>query len=1016
MPLHAPHEHAVVFRHREGGGVPFVDLRGDMIHWSHVQRLTAGRDGWHEATLHLGPGTYSYKLHLGAQTWALDESNPRTRGREGERNNLLVVGGADEPVLHAPTAPWLFLDDGGRVRLRAGLRRGHGVRLSARWDEGDGPREVALTRVAEEDEHLVFEAAIPASARAFEYLFLLDDGRAVGRAGGAGQAFHVPLASLRARAPAWWREAVLYSVFVDRFRRGGSSGAWRDLPGDDKARAGGDLDGVAEALPHLADLGVTAVHLTPVVLAPSAHRYDAIDPRRVDPALGGEAALARVLDEARRRGLRVLLDLPVTHVHRDFFAFRDVRERGPRSPYAPWFHLKYWPFPEGPDGGYLHYEKGQWHEPLLRTDEPEVIDYLAETFAHWARFGADGFRVDAAADVPLGLLRRVAEAARAARPDVVVYGEVIPDNLHRFTSGALDAATDFPAEEALLDWIARGRAGARLTAERLARRRAARGPAWSAIAFSSTHDQHRLLTQTRDPRRARLGHLLVLLGAAVPAIYYGDEIGLAGGGEASRNFDDAWPDRRPMPWDPAGWDAATLELFRAALHLRRERAALRLGDEGFLPLGAGDDVIALRRTHGDEIVEVLLHAGDGDRDLALPDGAPSSGELLLALGDAALDAGRVRLGPWSAAVIARVPDPAVLAAFRAIGAESRLAAGIAFREGLVESPALPATLYVTVTELCNLRCAHCITAAPAKTHEGRARTLAPWLLDALREPFAAADYVGFVHGGEALTAPVFPEVLRAVQRARAGRRADVHVLSNGLLLTADRARALVELGVTSVSVSLDGATAATNDRIRVGGAFADIVHNLREVARARAATGADLRLGVSTVLTTSNLPELPALGRLVVDLGLDWLKIEELFPCTPLARRELCFPREPAVEAAVAALREALEGSRVVLVDHRDPPRGCGCQGRADPALAAFRAADDFANRMRFHPCRAEWEQAAVDPDGTVHAVDYGGPALGTLAEASFLDLWNGPAARRARAAALARTGPGLRRQCPLEG
>ncbi|MFT3771125.1 MAG: glycogen-binding domain-containing protein, partial [Minicystis sp.] len=218
--LHAAHELPVVFRHRPEGA-RFVDLRGDMVHWNHIERLAAKEGGWHEATLHLGPGTYSYKLHVDGDAWVLDRDNARTRSRDGSRNSLLVVGGADEPVLHAPARPWIFVDDGGRLRIRAGLRRGHGEGLVLRWDEGDGARETALAVVAEEDEHLIFEAGLPASARAVEYVFALADGRVVGRAGGAGQAFRVPLGGLKSRTPAWWRDAVIYTVFVDRFRRGG---------------------------------------------------------------------------------------------------------------------------------------------------------------------------------------------------------------------------------------------------------------------------------------------------------------------------------------------------------------------------------------------------------------------------------------------------------------------------------------------------------------------------------------------------------------------------------------------------------------------------------------------------------------------------------------------------------------------------------------------------------------------------------------------------------------------------
>lgn len=1010
--LHLPDEGQVVFQHSTARPVHAVDLRGDLLHWDHAEPMRRAGPGLFEATLRLGPGVYSYKFRHIDGEWALDAENPRTRAEDGVRNSVVSVGGAAEPVLHAPARPWVFLEDDGRLCVRAGLRRGHGEGLAIRWDEGEGMRLTSMAPAAEEDEHLLLEAHLPASARALEYAFELEDGRCIGREGGAGQAFRIQPRALAAAPPAWWRDAVLYTVFVDRFRRGGAGGRWPDdiATRPERARAGGDLEGVVEALDHLVDLGVTALHLTPIVAAPSAHRYDSVDPRAVDPALGGEPALRRLLDEAQRRGLRVLLDVGLVMVHREFAAFQDVHRRGPDSPYWHWFHVRRWPFAEGLDPGYEHYQKGSWDKPLLNTAHEEVIEHLAATCARWASLGADGLRIDAAADLPFAAIRAIARAVRAARPEAALFGEVIPGNLHRWTGGLLDAATDFGAQQALEDWLLRGRGAARAREVLLRRRFARGGPGHSTIAFTATHDQARLLSRLRDPAAARLGHLLVLLRAAVPAIYYGDEVGLVGP-EGERSFEDAWPDRRPMPWDRAAWDEETLHLFRRAIRLRREQRALREGDELFLSAEAPDGgaaaehLLVMRRVAGAEIVDVLLNAGAAPCEARLPEGAPSGAEVLLALGEASLDADRgvIALGPRSAAVLRRALPPELAGAAREVLAGSRRQALEAFRRGELTLLALPSHLYVTVTERCNLRCRHCITAAPRKTQEGTARTLRPWLLDALAEAFAAAEYFGFVHGGESLTAPIFPDVLRAIRRARAGRPYDVHLLTNGMLMDGEAARRLVELGVTSVAFSLDGATAATNDAIRAGGRFEDILENLRRVLAARRTLGADLRVGISMVVGRSALAELPAMGRLAAELGVDWLKIEEMVATTPLACHELLAPRAPEVEGAMAALREALRGSAVVLVDHRDPPAGCACEARTRPELQAFRDADDFANRARFNACRMAWEQAAVDPDGTVRAVDYEHPPIGNLMERSFLELWNGEAAQRLRADALRR-------------
>jgi MoaA/NifB/PqqE/SkfB family radical SAM enzyme len=490
-------------------------------------------------------------------------------------------------------------------------------------------------------------------------------------------------------------------------------------------------------------------------------------------------------------------------------------------------------------------------------------------------------------------------------------------------------------------------------------------------------------------------------------LYYGDELGLAAAPDAAaREFEDSWPDRQPMPWDEAGWDRDTLRLVQRAIALRAREELVRRGDEQVI--ADGDDVVVIRRAHRDHVIDVVLHRGDRPRTIELPPG--DDAHVLLASGDAQVDGARLAIGARTVAVIDRrarpTPHDAELLAHNAALARH------AFADGHAICPAYPSRLYLTVTEACNLRCAHCITDAPARTQSGRARTLKPWLLDALAEAFAHADYVAFTHGGESLSAPIFPEVLGRIARARATRpgRQDVHLVTNGTLLDEDRVRMLIDQGVTSIMVSLDGATAATNDRIRVLGRFDRVIEHVARAIALREQLGADLRLGISTVVGATNVGELPALGRLCAGLGIDWLKIEETYPATPFARHDALAPDAPAVRAATSALRDVLAPTRVVLVDHLAPPAACACSG--DAAAIAFREADDFANRATFRPCRAAWEQAAIDPDGTMHVIDYAGARLGNLLDAPFLSVWNAPPALDARSAALAASPPARRSRC----
>jgi cyclomaltodextrinase len=653
-------------------------------------------------------------------------------------------------------------------------------------------------------------------------------------------------------------------------------------------------------------------------------------------------------------------------VHRDFAPFRDVCARGPESPYWRWFQIQKWPFREGQEPGYRHYQKGQWEEPLLAVDEPEVQDAIVSWFAAWAKRGVDGVRIDAAADLPRPLLARIRGAVRAANPQAIVFGEVVPQCIDRFAPGAIDAATDFAFREALVGWV-RG-AGSLVDVARAQRWRGAAGP--YALGFTSTHDQPRIGTVTQDRELARRALAIAILGARVPMLYYGDELGLAADPTAvQREFEDAWPDRQPMPW---GQSADPF--VRDLLALRRAHAVLRHGDEEITELD--DKTLRIRRRRLHDVIDVLVAR----------------------TGEPAADGAVLYRGHGVVVIDRREPvEPALRTHNAALAAQ-------AFVDGHVECPAYPTRLYLTVTESCNLRCAHCITDAPAKTQAGTARTLQPWLLDALHEAFAHAEYVAFTHGGESVTAPIFPEVLRRIAAARAGQRTDVHLVSNGMLLDERRLAEYVELGLTSLMISLDGATPQTNDKIRVLGKLDRVVANLKAAVKLPG-----LRVGVSTVVGASNVHELPALGRLCVDLGVDWLKVEETYPATAFARRDLLAPDAPAVRAAMAALRDVC-AQRLVLVDHLAPPAACACSG--DAAAIAFREADDFANRTTFRPCRMAWEQAAIDPDGTVHAVDYAGAPLGNLLDAPMLALWNAGPAIAARSAALAASPVERRRSC----
>jgi alpha-glucosidase len=205
----------------------------------------------------------------------------------------------------------------------------------------------------------------------------------------------------RARARPWWRDAVGYQVYLPSFA---------DSTGD----GWGDLGGVTAHLDHLVRLGVDVVWLTPFFVSPMRdHGYDIADLRAVDPRFGGDEALDELLDQAHRRGLRVLGDLVVNHTsdrhpwfvaaassrtdpHRDFYIWRDpAPDGGPPNNWLSHFGGPAWT--HSPETGqyYLHLFRPE--QPDLNWRNPEVVAEIDAVLEHWFDRGLDGFRVDTAA-------------------------------------------------------------------------------------------------------------------------------------------------------------------------------------------------------------------------------------------------------------------------------------------------------------------------------------------------------------------------------------------------------------------------------------------------------------------------------------------------------------------------------------------------------------------------------------------------------------------------------------------
>ncbi len=641
---------------------------------------------WQFVRLELPPGEYGY-LILEDGEHRVDPYNPLTtfwREQEDLEVSLLRVADCSRPAISieaseataagAMTVVGRFAaaSDGAPL-VRAEARTLAGEAVATEIDPADGA--IRITR-----------AGLGRGKHTLELVGTDAEGRqATARVSGWVQP-----------AAATWGEGLLYQVMIDRFR--GDGGASLEPPPDPGARSGGTLDGVLAELEAgtFERLGVTALWLSPVYTNPlearegrgdghmyeGYHGYWPLEPRTVEPRIGGEAALRAVIAAAHARGIRVIFDLVPNHVY-------EASERYTGSPSDQW-NMSDPPCVCGLDGcDWGRHIQTCWftdYLPDLRMQHPDSLRWAYEDAIWWSReFDADGLRIDAVPMMPRAATRRIAAELRervAPRGLQFMVGEVYTGpgawgvEAIRYYLGpdGLDSVFDFPLMWAIRDAVAHESAGFSAVEGML--RDVTEKTAGSGAVLArmiGNHDTTRFVSEAAggvaaDPwaspaeqpggdepyARQGLALGLVLTMPGLPVIYYGDEVGLAGGQD---------PDcRRVMP----AWDALSPALARLLAQtrrlgrLRRCSAALRTG--GHEAVVVQDDVYAfVRADEGGAGAVVVVSRDAVPRTVALPGLALGAGSYVDALTgegfELAAGGAEVEVPPRSLRVLLPAGDP-----------------------------------------------------------------------------------------------------------------------------------------------------------------------------------------------------------------------------------------------------------------------------------------------------------------------------------------------------------------------
>ena len=440
--------------------------------------------------------------------------------------------------------------------------------------------------------------------------------------------------------PAWAGEAVVYQVFPDRFARSAGQDS-RDVPEwavpagwDQTPRLepgvisrqlfGGDLDGITERLDHIAELGANVVYLTPFFPARSNHRYDASSFDQVDPVLGGDEALGRLVDAAHERGMRVLGDFTTNHTgdaHEWFVTAQqdpDAEERG----YYFWEGEEYVAWLGVPSLPKLNYDSAPLRHRVFEDKEGVVRRWITGDSP------LDGWRVDVAnmtgryrgQDLNHDVARQMRLAMDEAAPDALLVGEHCHDYTQDAQGDGWHGVMNYAGfTRPVWTWLRdRGHApkflGSPLMVPRLGgasvmetMREFAAGVPWATVRHSfnlvGSHDTTRIRTLVgEDARQVDVAAGLLFTVPGIPMLTYGDEIGMEG------EFGE--DGRRPMPWGSDGWDSRLLETYRGLIAARRSSPALREG--GMRWVYADDETLVFLRETPSEVA--LVHCARDAHD------------------------------------------------------------------------------------------------------------------------------------------------------------------------------------------------------------------------------------------------------------------------------------------------------------------------------------------------------------------------------------------------------------------
>ncbi len=410
-----------------------------------------------------------------------------------------------------------------------------------------------------------------------------------------GSHFQFSIVNFEYAEPEKYYGGVIYHVFVDRFRRGGNvpcrsdavlmntwEGAIPEYPPypgahlENNTFFGGTLYGIIEKLDYIKSLGTTLIYLSPIFEAYSNHKYDTGDYMKVDEMFRGEKALKKLIAEAKKRDIGIILDGVFNHTGSDSVYFnREGRYdtlgayQSKDSRYYRWYDFKDFP------NKYTCWW-GIEILPRINPDIKECGEFIAGNggvIEKYSKLGIAGFRLDVADELSDSFISKIKSKLLENPEPTVLYGEVWEDasnkiaydkRKHYYLGSELDGVMNYPLRTGIISFL-KNKDKSALEYEFLdVMFNAPIRVRNMQMNLLGTHDTERIITMlagksaegrsndelartylTDDElkqgiRLLKMAYAILATVPGLPTVFYGDEVGLEG-------YKDPF-NRRPYPW------------------------------------------------------------------------------------------------------------------------------------------------------------------------------------------------------------------------------------------------------------------------------------------------------------------------------------------------------------------------------------------------------------------------------------------------------------------------------------